>query len=140
MTSPWILPGIFVAFLLVLCGLAYLAGAGFRTWSLPGCWRCGAMKVRPSVSHSWVDSMALVVLLKPYRCAGCLTRFYAFPSSSIAPIPQVAARPAVIVRRGQRRFPIRVKVIIRLHLPTTWEDIREFLLEEEPGFARREQA
>ncbi len=140
MTSPWILPGIFVASLLMLCGLAYLAGAGFRTWSLPGCWRCGATKVRPSLSHSWVDLMALVCFLKPYRCGGCLTRFYAFPSSSIAPSPQVAARPAVMARPRERRFPIRVKVIIRLHLPTTWEDIREFLLEEEQGFPPRERA
>ena len=84
--------------------------------------------------------MALVFFLKPYRCAGCLTRFYAFPSSSLAPIPQVATRPAVIAQPAERRFPIRVKVIVRLRLPTTWEDIREFLLEEEQGFPQRERA
>jgi hypothetical protein len=112
MSSPWLLPSIFGIALLVLCGMAYLAGAGFRTWNLATCWSCGATKVRRSASRSWLDALATVFFLAPYRCAGCRVRFYGFRTSSIEPsIPMAAAATA---RLRQRRFPIRVKVTIRL--------------------------
>jgi hypothetical protein len=101
--SPWLLPAIFLAALLGLCALAYLGGAAFRTWNLTRCWSCGAAKVRPSIARSLLDRLVLLLLLQPYRCAGCRIRFYGFRTFSIGP-----------------RLP-RIKVIIRLPTFAAWK-------------------
>jgi hypothetical protein len=126
MLSPWLLPGILFVALLALCGLAYLLMAGIRTWNLGECWYCGAEKVRPSKSRRWMDTAVGVLLLKPYRCAGCLTRFYGFRTSSLDPSPQTVPAPLPV---QTRLFPIRVRVIVRVPALTTWESFREWLTE-----------
>ena len=135
MSSPWFLPGIFVVLLVLLCGLAYLVLAAVRTRNLDKCWHCGAEKIRHSKSH-WLDNVAGVFFLRPYRCGRCLTRFYAFrtfaPAHPIAPIPEVAAAVPGPARKSP--FRIRVKVIIRLPWPTDWKSAWELLLAEEAGF------
>lgn len=136
MLNPWLFPCIFGGTLILLCGLAYLLIAGFRTRNLAQCWRCGAAKVRPSKSRS-LDMLAGVFLLRPYRCGGCLTRFYAFRRFAPA-VPLAALVPAVpaAIPAASRKSPlgIRVKVIVRLPLPTDWNSAWELLLAEEQGF------
>ena len=127
MWSPRLLPGIlFIAFL-ALIGLAYLLVAGIRTWNLAQCWFCGAGKVRPSKSRSWLDTAVGMLLLKPYRCGGCLTRFYGFRTSSLDPRPTVTAPDPLPLQT--RLFPIRVRVIVRVPALRTWESFREWLTE-----------
>ena len=109
MFSPWLFSGIIGAALLVLCGIAYLVGVGIRTQSLAKCWRCGAAKVRASISRSPVDLLAAVFFLQPYRCTGCRARFYAFRT--------LPAKPALVPKHT---FP-RVKVIIRLPTFAAWK-------------------
>ena len=136
MLNPWLFPGLFGVTLFLLCGLAYLLRAGFRTRNLARCWRCGAAKVRASKSHS-LDMLAGMFLLRPYRCGGCLTRFYAFRTFApglplAAPVPAVAVPIPAASRKSP--FGIRVKVIVRLPLPTDWKSAWELLLAEEQGF------
>ncbi len=137
MSSPWLLPGIFVVLLALLCGIAYLVLAGIRTRNLTKCWRCGAAKIRHSKSR-WSDTVAGVFFLRPYRCGGCLTRFYAFrtfaPGVPLAPISTVPVAVAVPAPVCKSPFRIRVKVIVRLPLPTDWKSAWELLLAEEQGF------
>jgi len=47
---------------------------GFR---LPRCCRCGAAKVRRSRPDGFIDAVAALGLLRPFRCAGCRMRYYA---------------------------------------------------------------
>jgi hypothetical protein len=151
-SRPWLLPIAFGVALALLCGMGYWLRAGIRTRKLAQCWRCGASKVRPSKARS-SDMLAAMFLLRPYRCGGCLTRFYGFRSFGpgvpvftpmpaaiplAAPIPAV---PASVSASGRRSlFRIRVKVIIRLPLPTDWKSAREFLLAEEQGFLAKSPA
>jgi hypothetical protein len=82
--------------------------------------------------------LAGMFLLRPYRCGGCLTRFYAFrrfepalPLAAISPVPMAVAAPAPVRKSPSR---IRVKVIVRLPWPTDWKSAWELLLAEEQGF------
>ena len=79
-------------------------------------------------------------LLRPYRCGGCLTRFYAFrpfgPAVPVAPTPPVALAEAAPTPAGKSPFRIRVKVIVRLPWPTDWQSAWKLLLAEERGFVR----
>lgn len=132
--APWLLPVVFCAGLFLLCGLGYLLRAGLRTRNRVDCWRCGAAKVRSSRPRS-TDMLAGMFLLKAYRCGGCLTRFYAFRSFGPA-IPDDVPLPALApVRRSP--FRIRVKVIVRLPVPTDWNSAWQLLLAEERGFIVR---
>jgi hypothetical protein len=128
MSSPWLLPGIFGASLLAVCGLGYLLIAAFRTWGLAGCWHCGAEKVRRSKSRSSLDTLAGVFFLRPYRCGGCLTRFYGFRTFSFDPRPRIVP-PAPRELPPKLPFRIRVKVIVRVPTLTTWESAWEWLTE-----------
>jgi len=108
--------------------------------NLVTCQRCGAAKVRPSKSRS-SDTLAGLFFLRPYRCGGCLTRFYAFrtfaPSVPItASIPAVDVPAAIGVPAPVRKnlFRIRVKVIVRLPWPTDWQSACQLLLAEEQGY------
>jgi hypothetical protein len=132
MSSPWLLPGIFGVLLMLLSGMAYLVRAGIRTWNRMECWRCGAAKVRPSKSRS-SDTLAGMFLLRPYRCGGCLARFYGFRTFSPG-VPEPAAIPAASTPIRKSPLRIRVKVIVRLPWPTDWQSAWELLLAEEQGF------
>jgi hypothetical protein len=71
--------GFFVVLTLALFWIGYVLRAVIRTKNLPMCWYCGASKVRRSGTHSFLDTfITMVFFLKPYRCHGCLVRFYAF--------------------------------------------------------------
>lgn len=141
MSSPWLLPGVFAALLVLLCGMAYMVLAAIRTRHLDKCWHCGASKIRHSKSR-WSDTVAKAFLLRPYRCGRCLTRFYAFrtfgpgvPLEPIAPVAVAVALPApepALIRKSRLR--LRVKVIVRLPWPTDWQSAWELLLAEEQGF------
>ena len=124
MWGPLLLSGVLFVALLALSGLVYLLGAGMRTWNLATCWYCGAQKVRPSKSRSWLDKALGILLLKPYRCAGCLTRFYGFRTSSLNPSLRTAPVPL-----QTRLFPIRVRVVVRVPSLTTWQSFWEWLTE-----------
>ena len=137
MQSPWLLPVIFAVLLLLLCGLAYLVRAAIRTRNLDECWHCGAAKIRHSKSR-WSDAAARAFYLRPYRCRGCLTRFYAFRTFAPGvPMPPIAAvAMAVPAPAPVRKSPIRmrVKVIVRLPWPADWQSAWALLLAEEQGF------
>lgn len=90
------------AIILVLGGTVFLVRSFVRGWLMPACWCCGARKVRKSRSNSLMDSAALLVLLRPFRCTGCRKRFYAplflnygsqrvTPSQAAAPVHLPAA-------------------------------------------------
>ncbi|MBZ5674278.1 MAG: hypothetical protein LAP61_08540 [Acidobacteriia bacterium] len=144
MSSPWVLPALFVTLLMLLCAMAYLVRAGIRTRHRTECWRCGAAKVRPSKTQP-SDALAGMLLLRPYRCGGCLTRFYAFRSfawdHSTTPVARVAvavaATEAVPAPARKSLSRIRVKVIVRLPWPTDWQSAWKLLLAEEQGFIAR---
>ena len=56
----------------------FLVRAYLRARSFPKCWRCGAAKVRRSLSSEFFDVAAAIFLLSPYRCSACRARFYAW--------------------------------------------------------------
>jgi hypothetical protein len=59
-----------IAWVVVLSLAIYRSRLGKR------CWHCGLEKVRESSTRSWLDLIARGSLLFPYRCSGCLRRFY----------------------------------------------------------------
>lgn len=124
MLSPWLLPLSFGVTLLLLCGMGFLIRTGVRTRNLARCWRCGAAKVRPSRPRS-MDKLVGCLVLRPYRCAGCLTRFYAFRTFT----------PALPLAQIKAPFRIRLKVIVRVPWPRDWESAWQLLVAEEQGFA-----
>jgi hypothetical protein len=44
---------------------------------IPQCFQCGAAKVRPSRRSGFWDLAGALLLIRAYRCTGCLTRFHA---------------------------------------------------------------
>jgi hypothetical protein len=63
--------------LLVICCGIFMTRSFARACNIPRCWKCGAEKVRRSHSSSVMDTAAAIMLLSPFRCSGCRTRFYA---------------------------------------------------------------
>jgi hypothetical protein len=63
---------------LVFFGVAFVARVVLRMRHLPVCWYCGASKVRRSASQCFMDRLSAALFLRPYRCKGCLVRFYCF--------------------------------------------------------------
>ncbi|HWZ34308.1 MAG TPA: hypothetical protein VNX18_23380 [Bryobacteraceae bacterium] len=55
----------------IFLGLCYA-----RARRIPRCWKCGARKVQRSRFRGFLDGVAACWLLSPFRCTGCLTRFY----------------------------------------------------------------
>jgi hypothetical protein len=69
-----------------IVSLLFLAAVGLlvlRTRSLPACSNCGLHSVRRSHSHRFMDGVARLGLLHPYRCDSCLRRFYCFKSRRV---------------------------------------------------------
>ena len=56
--------------------LARMAIAFERHRMAPQCWRCGAYKVVKCTRYRSSDYLAMLGLMIPLRCMGCLTRFY----------------------------------------------------------------
>lgn len=92
----YLVSGLVIAILVLLC-IAYLLRAMLRTRNLPVCWHCGASKVRRSAPQCVLDTITHVLFLKPYRCRGCLTRFYGFHR------PREASRPSAALGITIRR-------------------------------------
>lgn len=80
--DPKYLAGGLILAALLFFWIAYLLRAGVRTRNLPLCWYCGASKVRRSAPQCFLDTISLVLFLKPYRCKGCRVRFYGFRTHS----------------------------------------------------------
>jgi hypothetical protein len=142
MLRPWLFPGIAGLALLLLCCIGCLVVAGLRTWNLAKCWYCGAGKVRPSQSRSWPDKLVGTLFLTPYRCGGCLKRFYGFrtfPVEEDLPVAPVAITPVAIlaVSPPPGRFRIRVRVIVKVPAFTSWDSFWEWAtaLEDVPALA-----
>lgn len=65
----------------VPCALVFVAAfvsTVVRSVSLPVCPICRRPKVRPSHRSGWLDRRLGLLRLSPFRCQGCLKRFYAF--------------------------------------------------------------
>jgi hypothetical protein len=60
-----------------------LLKAAIRSRRLPLCPRCGRHKVRRSQIASSIDQAFRVLMLSPFRCQGCLTRFYTFQRKAL---------------------------------------------------------
>ena len=97
------------AVIIILGGAVFLVRTFVRGWLMPACWRCGAHKVRKSRADSFMDTAAVLVLLHPFRCTGCRSRFYA-PSF-------MAYRPAV--KRSPVNRPRPSQAPAQAHLPAT---------------------
>jgi hypothetical protein len=69
-----------IVVMLLLWFLGYVLRATARTRHLPRCWNCGASKVRRSLPQHFLDTVAVVLFLNPYRCKGCRVRFYGLRS------------------------------------------------------------
>jgi hypothetical protein len=65
------------AILIALIAFSFLGIAIFRGRQIPQCFVCGAIKVRPSRPHGFLDHAARLFMIKAYRCAGCRARFHA---------------------------------------------------------------
>jgi len=79
MEHPLRVFAIFVIFVpAAICWLAMLFVAALRSKRIPMCPRCGRPKVRRSHAKSFADEALGMVALGPFRCTGCLARFYAF--------------------------------------------------------------
>lgn len=64
-----------------------LVQAAVHSWSLPVCWRCGTPRVRRSTPHSPIDTAVRFILIVPYRCRSCRTRFYGFRTHRVVTGP-----------------------------------------------------
>lgn len=62
----------------VLLYFSLIIAATVRSKRLPMCPHCGRPKVRPSRRQSLIDHLMSASRMPPFRCQGCLRRFYAF--------------------------------------------------------------
>src|SRR5271170_6402802 len=67
-------PGAILIALIVVSSLTITLVRGFQ---IPQCFYCGAAKVRPSRPAGFWDGLAMIILVRPYRCLGCRVRFHA---------------------------------------------------------------
>jgi hypothetical protein len=65
------------AVLILLIALSFLILIHMRGRQIPQCFVCGAQKVRPSRPIGVLDFAGSALLIRPYRCSGCLRRFHA---------------------------------------------------------------
>ncbi len=63
---------------LALMLLIAIIFAAARTRKLPVCPQCLRPKVRRSHRHSALEEFATMLWIAPFKCEGCLKRFYAF--------------------------------------------------------------
>jgi hypothetical protein len=106
-------PGTILAPLMLLTFLMVMFARGRR---IPQCVSCGALKVRSTRPVGFLDSIAGLFLIRPHRCEGCRSRFYAMRWTAINP-PQKRVIWIVFQFRNRwlHRVVIRrVKVCTRL--------------------------
>ncbi len=75
-------PGIVVVSLVMIGSFLM---AFFRGRRIPHCFQCGACKVRISRPLGLLDEAASLLMIRTFRCTGCLTRFHAVKISSTIP-------------------------------------------------------
>ncbi len=63
--------------LIAFVAFSFLLIAVLRGRYIPQCFQCGATKVRPSRPLGVLELAAAFLLVRPYRCLGCRTRFHA---------------------------------------------------------------
>ena len=92
--------------------LAVLAMIAMRGRRIPECFACGAFKVRPSRPMGFLDKIAGLLLIRPYRCEGCQERFRAFrvfdPTQRI---PGSKARAIKIVFQYRDGFRVAIRSV-----------------------------
>jgi hypothetical protein len=66
------------AVLMAFIAFSFLIMTFIRGRQIPQCFRCGALKVRPSRPIGFWDAAATLFLIRSYRCSGCRKRFHAF--------------------------------------------------------------
>jgi len=93
-------PGVIV---MTFLALSFLVMAIIRSFQLPQCFSCGAMKVRPSRPVGLLDSLGGLLLIRPHRCSGCRERFYALRVSA-------GTRPQSKQSRSQRGLAVAFRV------------------------------
>lgn len=63
--------------LLAIVAFCFLVVTILRGRQIPQCFRCGALKVRPSRPIGFLDLAGNLLMIRSYRCSGCLERFHA---------------------------------------------------------------
>lgn len=58
--------------------IAVFSSVVIRTLRLPSCPHCRRPKVRPAQRKGAFDEVVKMIRVFPFRCQGCLRRFYAF--------------------------------------------------------------
>jgi hypothetical protein len=85
----------FVIFVIVVpavfCWVTILLVAARRGRRIPICPICGRSKVHRSSPKSFVDHSVRMMALSPFRCRGCLTRFYAVKGKRKRPVLHIGA-------------------------------------------------
>jgi hypothetical protein len=65
------------AILFALIALSFVVMTIVRGRQIPQCYHCGAIKVRTSRPDGILDLVGSFMLIRSYRCSGCLERFHA---------------------------------------------------------------
>jgi len=92
------------AALMAVIACPFLVVMLLRSYKIPQCYSCGAMKVRPSRVVGFWDSLCNAFGLRPYRCEGCQERIHAF-------LPFIPREPSAIQPAPPQRV---VKLSVRL--------------------------
>jgi len=103
------------AIVLTLLACLFLTTAILRSYRLPQCFSCGAMKVRLSRPRGFQDSLAGLFLIRPHRCEGCRQRFYAMRLFTPIPLKARRRRGVAVVFRI-RNGGVRLVTIRRVDL------------------------
>jgi hypothetical protein len=103
------------AVLMAAIAILFVIGMLLRTYKIPECYSCGAMKVRPSRVVGFWDTFGIAFLIRPYRCLGCRERFHAlllFGEPGKPSIVQVLRRQRVvkIAFRFNNGLPTRIAI------------------------------
>ena len=110
----------FIAALLGVIALPCLIVVLVRSYKIPECFSCGAMKMRPSRIVGFWDTFLIAFQIQPYRCEGCRERFHAVRvfrrSKKSTPVP-VAQRQRVVTVAFRFRHGLLNRIAIRVTNP-----------------------
>lgn len=105
----------FIAALLGVIAFACLIVAVMRSYKIPECFSCGAMKMRPSRIEGFWDTFLIAFQVEPYRCSGCRERFHAVrlfrkPTKPIAAPAVRQQRVVTVAFRFRHGLPNRIAI------------------------------
>ena len=112
--------GEFIAALLGVIALPCLIVVLVRSYKIPECFSCGAMKMRPSRVVGFWDTFLIAFLVEPYRCSGCRERFHAvriFRRSIKPAATPVVQRQRVLTVAFRFRHGMLNRIAIRMTNP-----------------------